>query len=55
MAVARLTRRGHLPGRDVQRGEQCRGAVAAVVVRAASGPPRLHRTALHTVEREWAA
>ena len=45
--MPRLQRRGDLAGGDVQRGEQRRGAVAVVVVRAALDPAFLHRQDRH--------
>jgi len=42
VAVARLARPGDLPGRDLQRREQGRGAMAFVVVRATLRQARLH-------------
>jgi hypothetical protein len=43
VAVAGLAGRGDLPGGDLQRGEQGRGAVPDAVVRAALGQPGLQR------------
>ena len=46
MAVALLTQPGHVPGRDIQGGEQGRGAVTDVVVGALLGVTGLHRQRL---------
>ncbi len=43
VAVPLLAQPGHLPGRDLQRGEQRGGAVTDVVVGALLGVPGLHR------------
>ena len=45
--MARLQRGGHLPGGDVEGGEQGGGAVPVVVVGAALDQPRLHRQHRH--------
>jgi hypothetical protein len=46
VAVAVLGQPGHLPGRDLQRGEEGRGAVPAVVMGALLGMADLHRQQL---------
>ena len=43
MAVPGLAEPGDLPGRDLERGEQCGGAVTEVVMGALLGMAGLHR------------